>query len=55
MAFIMLVWADGGYAGELVAFALRYLRIMVEIVKKPAGQRTFKILPSRWVVERTLP
>lgn len=54
MPSIALVWADGGYAGQLVAFALRYFRIAVEIVKKPAGQRTFEVLPRRWVVERTL-
>jgi transposase len=54
MPSIVLVWADGGYAGKLVAFAQRYLRIAVEIVKKPEGQRTFEVLPRRWVVERTL-
>jgi transposase len=54
MPSIVLVWADGGYAGKLVAFARRYLRIAVEIVKKPECQRTFEVLPRRWVVERTL-
>lgn len=54
MPSIVLVWADGGYAGKLVVFAARYLRILVEIVKKPAGQHTFEALPRRWVVERTL-
>jgi hypothetical protein len=46
--------ASGGYAGKLVAFARHYLRIAVEIVKQPEGQRTFEVLPRRWVVERTL-
>lgn len=54
MPSIVLVWADGGYAGKLVAFAKQYLRMAVEIVKKPEGQRTFEVLPRRWVVERTL-
>lgn len=54
MPSIALVWADGGYAGKLVAWALRYCRIALEIVKKPAGQRTFEVLPRRWVVERTI-
>lgn len=54
MPSIALVWADGGYAGKLVAFAKFYLRIVVEIVRKPEGQRTFEVLPRRWVVERTL-
>ncbi len=54
MPSIARVWADGGYAGKLVRFALSALRITVEIVKKNDGQRTFQVLPRRWVVERTL-
>ena len=53
MPSIALVWADGGYAGKLVAWAQRLLRVTVEIVRKPKGQRTFEVLPRRWVVERT--
>ena len=48
------VWADGGYAGRLLAFAWHLLRLTVEIVKKKEGQATFEVLPRRWVVERTL-
>ena len=29
-------------------------RLVLEIVRKPEGQRTFEVLPRRWVVERTL-
>lgn len=54
MPSIVLVWADGGYAGGAVEFARRLLRITLAIVKKPEGQRTFEVLPRRWVVERTL-
>ncbi|MQA17471.1 MAG: IS5 family transposase [Pseudonocardiaceae bacterium] len=54
MPSIALVWADGGYAGKCVAFARRYLRIALEIVRKPEGRRTFEVLPRRWVVEHTL-
>jgi transposase len=54
MPSIALVWADGGYAGRCVEFARRVLRLALEIVKKPEGQRTFEVLPRRWVVERTL-
>jgi transposase len=54
MPSIVLVWADGGYAGRAVAFARQFLRIILEIVRKPVGQRTFEVLPRRWVVERTL-
>ena len=54
MPSIVLVWADGGYAGQLVDFARRLLHLALEIVKKPAGQHTFEVLPRRWAVERTL-
>jgi transposase len=47
------VFADGGYAGQLVAKVKKALKITVEIVAKPAGQKGFAVLPRRWVVERT--
>jgi transposase len=48
------VWADGGYAGRLVAIAKSAWAISVQIVNRPKGQRGFAVLPRRWVVERTL-
>ena len=51
---VRLVWADGGYAGKLVAWATAVLRLTVEIVRKRPGQSTFEVLSRRWVVERTL-
>lgn len=44
---VSLVWADGGYAGKLVQWAKAAARIVVEIVRKPEGQRTFEVLPRR--------
>ena len=46
------IWADGGYAGALVGWALKLWRCTVEIVKRSEAQG-FKVLPRRWVVERT--
>jgi putative transposase len=46
------IWADGGYAGVLVDWARRVCRCTVEIVKR-SELHTFKVLPRRWVVERT--
>jgi putative transposase len=46
------IWADGGYTGTLVAWALAVWRCTVEIVKR-TELHTFKVLPRRWVVERT--
>jgi transposase len=48
------LWADGGYAGKLVAYAAWALRRTVEVVRKKQSQRTFEVLPRRWVVERAL-
>ena len=50
---IRLVWADGGYAGKLVAWAAATLHLVVQVVRKRPGQSTFEVLPRRWVVERT--
>ena len=46
------LWADGGYAGALVDWARQLWRCTIEIVKR-SDLHTFKVLPRRWVVERT--
>jgi putative transposase len=50
---VVKVWADGAYAGDVVERAHNDLHVDVEIVRKPPGTHTFKVLPRRWVVERT--
>ncbi|WP_155773108.1 IS5 family transposase [Rhodococcus opacus] len=54
MPSMVVVWADGGYAGKLVAWVETRCRIAVDIVRKPKGQSGFAVLPHRWVIERTL-
>jgi transposase len=51
---IRLVWADGGYAGKLLAWASEQLHLSVQIVKRSDDATGFVVLPRRWVVERTL-
>jgi transposase len=51
---VRMVWADGGYAGKLVDWALATVRITVAIVKRSDDAVGFVVLPRRWVVERTL-
>ena len=46
------IWADGGYAGTLLERARKLWRCTVEIVKR-SELHTFKLLPRRWVVDRT--
>ena len=43
---IGLIWADGGYAGKLVEWAKQTARLVLEIVRKPEGLRTFEVSPS---------
>lgn len=50
---VRLVWADGGYAGKLVAWAGDTLGLTLRIVKR-SDLPGFQVLPRRWVVERTL-
>jgi transposase len=47
-------WADAVYAGKLQPWAATYLKLTVEIVRRPGELHTFQVLPRRWVVERTL-
>jgi putative transposase len=53
---LRLIWADGGYAGQLINW-VRSLRrrnsVRLEIVKRSDDLKGFKVLPRRWVVERT--
>ena len=50
---LSLVWADGGYAGRLVVWAIAVLHLSVTVVKRNAEVAGFVVLPRRWVVERT--
>jgi putative transposase len=47
------LWADAAYAGAFVDWVAATLGWTVEVVKRPAGQQGFQVLPRRWVVERT--
>ena len=47
------LWADGGYAGQLVQWVARVSRCVLEIVRRSDTVRGFTVLPRRWVVERT--
>ena len=51
---IRFVFADSAFAGRLLDWARRILRTTIHIVRKPAGQRGFAVIPRRWAVERTL-
>lgn len=50
---IKLIWADGGYAGKLVEWAAELGGWILDIVKRSDQEKGFKVLPKRWIVERT--
>lgn len=53
---LVLIWADGGYAGKLIEWVWglrRWRKIRLEIVKQ-LGVSRFVVLPKRWIVERTI-
>src|SRR5207237_3091705 len=50
---IKLAWADGSYAGKLVTWAKKTLKLTLEIVRRPDDLHTFQVLPRRRVVEPT--
>ena len=53
---LQIIWADGGYLGKLIQWvkALRpYGKLKLEIVRRGDQVKGFKVLPKRWIVERT--
>ena len=50
---LQLIWADGGYAGKLVGWVKSVCSWVLQIVKRTDDVKGFKLLPRRWVVERT--
>ena len=51
---VRFFFADGAFAGRLVEWAAHILRATIHVVRKPAGQQGFAVIPRRWAVERTL-
>lgn len=49
---IVKVFADAGYRGELIGKVKQWFGYELEIVKR-TELHTFKVLPWRWIVERT--
>ena len=49
---ITKVFADGGYAGKLIAWTEQKYNVTLEIVKRNQ-LHTFVVLPKRWIIERT--
>jgi len=54
-SWLRLLWVDGGYCGEAFAQQIKKLlpKLKVQVVKRSDDVKGFKILPRRWIVERT--
>jgi putative transposase len=50
---ILKIFADGGYAGQLIDYVKETFNWVLEIVKRNESGK-FKVLPKRWIVERTI-
>jgi len=53
---LQLIWADGGYLGALVQWVKQlrpFGKLRLEIVRRCDQVKGFKVLPKRWIVERT--
>ena len=47
------IWADRGYAGQLVEWVKSSLRWVLDGIGRSAEARGFEVLPHCWIVERT--
>ena len=52
---LQVIWADGGYAGQLLAWVRQRWRgrARVEVVRRSDQAKGFVVQPKRWIVERT--
>jgi len=53
---LQIIWADGGYLGTLVNWVKQlrpFGKLRLDIVRRCDDVKGFKVLPRRWVVERT--
>lgn len=52
MHTLKTIYVDGGYTGKLLDWAKQMFGWRVEVVKRNE-QHQFKVLPKRWIVERS--
>jgi putative transposase len=50
---LRLIWADGGYRGQLIEWVATACASLLQIVLRKDGVKGFHLLPRRWVVGRT--
>jgi len=50
---LKLIWADGAYRGEFIASVKSRFKRKIEVVLRSDDEKGFKVVPKRWIVERT--
>ena len=53
---LQVIWADGGYLGALVQWVKQlrpFGKLRLEIVRRSDHAKGFRVLPKRWIIERT--
>jgi len=53
---LQIIWADGGYLGKLLQWVKQlrpYGKLKLQIVQRCDRVKGFRVLPKRWLVERT--
>jgi putative transposase len=50
---IKIIFADGGYRGEIIQWAKKQLDYVIQIVIRTDTNKEFQVIPKRWIVERT--
>ena len=51
--WLQLLFADGGYQGDVAAAAARHERVALAVVKRSDRAKGFVVLAKRWIVERS--
>lgn len=50
---LKVIFADGGYSGQLIDWVGKTYGWLLTIIKRTDTEKVFKVLPKRWIVERT--
>lgn len=50
---IKVIFADGGYRGEIIEQVKSMFGYLLQIVLRTDKEKKFEVLPKRWIIERT--